>query len=204
MGEKFRGSDPDFESRPERGPVWVERAPVDRFGNLKRILDTEGERPLVSADIAGMEEMFVEVLKARGFKLEVFTENGSGGGKNYREQKANLLLAVDAETVQALEDWGEQLFKAAGRSTHDKSTGKTGIVVVQVVQDLYRFAAGVTLSDEKMTASERLAKRFNDRIANWHSTDKGIKNPSGCSGEIMARVIHWMQTGKMTVPEGQK
>lgn len=195
---------PVFEYRPELGEPGPESTPVDRFGDLKRVLVTEGKRPLVSADIAGMEEMFREVMEERGFKFEVFAENGSGGGKKYSEQRANLLKVVDEETVTALEDWGERLFEVADRGTHDKSTGKTGVVVVQVVQDLYRFAAGVTKSDEKMTASERLAKRFNDRIANWHSTEKGIKNPSGCSGEIMARVIHWMQTGEMTVPEGQK
>ena len=136
MGEVWT---PRFEMRPELGPGSAERQPVDRFGDLKRPLLTEGERPLVSADIAGMEEMFAEVMQARGFLFEVFTPKESGGGKNYEVQRGNLVKVVGEETVVELEEWGGKLFEAAGSKTHDASTGKRGIVLAQLALDLYRF-----------------------------------------------------------------
>ncbi len=201
MGEAYRPSVPEFEYRPELGPKGVERQPVDYFGELKRLLLTEGERPLVSSDIAGMEDAFTEVLLARGFSFEVFTPEQSGGGKNYEVQRGNLVKAVGEPTVAALEDWGEQLFEAAGRKTHDASTGRTGIVVAQVVLDLYRFAAKLRPQKPEISKALETVVKLNQRIANWHSTEGGTKNPSGCSGEIMARVIDWMLTGEMSVQE---
>jgi len=116
MGEGYRPLIPGFEYRPELGPNRVERQPVDRFGELmKRLLLTEGEKPLVLEDIAGMEEMFREVMEARGFKFEVFSPEQFGGGKNYETQRGNLVKVVGEETVTALEAWGKQLFEAAGR-----------------------------------------------------------------------------------------
>ena len=199
MGEGYRPLIPEFEYRPELGPNRVERQPVDRFGELKRLLLTEGERPLVSSDIAGMEEMFVEVLMKRGFSFEVFAADKSGGGKNYEVQRGNLVKIVGEPTVLVLEDWGEQLFEAAGRKTHDAKTGKRGIVVAQVVLDLYRFAAKLRTQTHEVTKAEETVEKLNKRIENWKG--KGTRNPSGCSGEIMARVIDWMQTGEMTMPE---
>src|SRR3989344_3488405 len=197
---KFGGEfEPDIESRTEKDPSRPELTSVDRFGELKRLLLTEGERPLVSSDIAGMEEMFGEVLMKRGFSFEVFAADKSGGGKNYEKQRGNLVKIVGEPTVLVLEDWGEQLFEAAGRKTHDAKTGKRGIVVAQVVLDLYRFAAKLRTQTHEVTKAEETVDKLNKRIENWKG--KGTRNPSGCSGEIMARVIDWMQTGEMTMPE---
>lgn len=194
---------PEFEYRPELGPNKVERQPVDRFDELKRIFLTEGEKPLVSADIAGMEELFTEVLRARGFSFEVFRPEQSGGGKNYEVQRKNLVKIAGETTVTDLEEWGEQLFEAAERETHDASTGKTGIVIAQVVLDLYRFAAKLRTQDRENNNDHQRAvettDKLNKRIVNWKA---GSGDPSGCSGEIMARVIDWMLTGEMTVPVG--
>ena len=101
--------------------------------------------------------------------------------------------------VLVLEDWGEQLFEAAGRQTHDAKTGKRGIVVAQVVLDLYRFAAKLRTQTPEVTKAEETVEKLNKRIENWK--DKGTRNPSGCSGEIMARVIDWMLTGEMSLPK---
>ena len=200
MGEGYRPLIPEFEYRPELGPNRVERQPVDRFGELmKRLLLTEGEKPLVLEDIAGMEEMFREVMEARGFKFEVFSPEQFGGGKNYETQRGNLVKVVGEETVTALEAWGKQLFEAAGRKTHDAKTGKRGIVVAQVVLDLYRFAAKLRTQTPEVTKAEETVEKLNKRIENWK--DKGTRNPSGCSGEIMARVIDWMLTGEMSLPK---
>lgn len=199
MGEAYRLSPPEFEFRPELGSRKAERQPVDRFDELKRLLLTEGGKPLVSADIAGMEEMFTEVMRARGFSFEIFTPEQSGGGKNYDVQRENLVKVAGETTVTELEEWGEQLFEAAGRKTHDASTGKTGIVVAQVALDLYRFAAKLRTQTPEVTKSEETVEKLNKRIENWKG--RGTKNPSGCSGEIMARVIDWMLTGVMFVPE---
>src|SRR3989344_6171855 len=200
MGEGYRPLIPGFEYRPELGPNRVERQPVDRFGELmKRLLVTEGEKPLVLEDIAGMEEMFREVMEARGFKFEVFSPEQFGGGKNYETQRGNLVKVVGEETVTALEAWGKQLFEAAGRKTHDAKTGKRGVVVAQVVLDLYRFAAKLRTQTHEVTKAEETVEKLNKRIENWKG--KGTRNPSGCSGEIMARAIDWMQTGEMTMPE---
>ena len=190
---------PEFEYRPELGPNGVERQPVDRFGKLKRVLLTEGEKPLVASDIAGMEEEFTEVLRARGFSFEVFTPEQSGGGKNYEVQRGNLVRVVGEPTVVALEEWGEALFNAAGRKTHDKSTGRRGIVVAQVVLDLYRFAAKLRTQTPEVTKAQETVEKLNERIANWKPG--GAKSPSPCSGEITARIIDWMLTGGMSLPE---
>ncbi len=199
MGEAWKPLVPEFERRPELGPNRVERRPVDRFEQLKHLLLTEGGRPLVSADIAGMEEAFTEVMKARGFSFEIFAPEQSGGGPNYEVQRGNLVKVAGEETVAALEGWGETLFNAAGRKTHDKSTGKRGIVVAQVVLDLYRFAAKLRTQTPEVTKAEETVEKLNKRIENWKG--KGTRNPSGCSGEIMARVIDWMLTGEMAMPE---
>lgn len=198
MSEAFA---PKFEYRPELGPNDAERQPVDRFDELKRIFLTEGKKPLISEDIAGMEEMFVEVLTQRGFEFGVISPEKSGGGKNYDVQRGNLVKVVGEPTVAELEEWGGKLFEVAGRKTHDKSTGKTGIVVAQVVLDLYRFADKLRTQDRENNNDHQRAveviEKLNDRIRNWHDKSGGVKNPSGCSGEIMARVIDWMLTGEM-------
>ena len=189
---------------PEYGDHGLERQPDDRFGKLKQILLTEGGDLLVSADIDGMEEMFVDVLRARGFLFEVFAPEQSGGGKNYEVQRENLVKVVGGRVVTALEGWGEQLFEAAGRKTHDKSTGKTGIVVAQVALDLYRFAAKLRTQEGPNTDHQRAqetVEKLNKRIKKWQDIEGQPKSPSGCSGEIMARVIDWMSTGEMAVPK---
>lgn len=196
MSEALKGY-PEFEYRPELGPRKPELAPVDRFDELKlKLLKERGD--LIPADIAGMEEMFVEVLKQRSFKFEVFTPEQSGGGRNYGVQRENLVKVVDEPTVAELEKWGERLFEAAGRKTYDASTGKTGIVVAQVVLDLYRFAAKLRTQDREHNTDHQRAvettDKLNMRIANWK---RGSGNPSGCSGKIMVKVIDWMLTGKM-------
>lgn len=187
---------------PEYDEPGAEYQPVDRFAELKKKLLTEGEKPLVPADIAGMEEEFREVMEAREFRFNVFASEQSGGGKNYDVQRENLLRVVGEETVAKLEEWGEKLLEAAGRKTRDHSTGRTGIVVAQVALDLYRFAAKLRTQDREHNTDHQRAvetiDKTNKRIENWR-VDSG--NPSGCSGEIMARVVDWMLTGEMTTPE---
>lgn len=203
MNERY-GKVVSIEGKPEHGPMGMEVTPPNRFDDLKRILATEGEEPLQSADLAGMEEMFEGVLKERGFEFGVISPEKSGGGKKYDVQRENLVKVVGETTVIELEGWGEKLFSEAGRKTYDVSTGKTGVVLAQVVLDLYRFAARLRTQEEPNTDQQRTLEtvtKLKKRIKNWHDKSDGVKNPSGCSGEIMAKVIDWMLTGEMTLPE---
>jgi|CXWL01.1.fsa_nt_gi hypothetical protein len=191
------------ESRHEAMEPKPEFEPVDRFAELKRLLRTEGNKPLVSADIAGMEEMFVEVLRASGFAFEIIPPEKSGGGPDYEVQRGNLIKVAGEETVAALEAWGEGLFAAAERKTHDKKTGKSGVAIAQVVLDFYRFAAKLRTQDRENNNDHQRAvetvEKLNERIRKWNDGEMG--SPSPCSGEIMAKVVDWMLTGEMAVPE---
>lgn len=196
------GSGSDIEGRPERGPRRAELVPVDRFAELMDKL-TEGRRHLVSADIGGMEDEFREVMEERGFVFEVISPEKSGGGPNYEVQRANLVTAfgggeIGEERVAALEQWGERLFDEAGRGTHDHSTHKKGVAIPQVVLDLYRFAARLRTQDKKQNNDRQraveTAEKLNERVRNWNG---GGKDPSPCSGEMIAKVVDWMLTGEM-------
>ncbi len=194
---------PKFEYRPELDPSVVEYQPVDRLAELMRLL-YKGERDLVATDLSGLEDDLYRLMRGMNCYFGLLAEAELSRelvhwGKNYEEQRKLLKDILGPRRVTSLENWGDDLLQSRGRANRsDKRTGVRGVVVGQVFLDFYRFSVSDRYPESANMDAEKLAERINARRKNWDEVEKGVKNPTPCSGEMMALILHYIRSDEMT------
>lgn len=187
---------PRFES--EVGLKDTEHSSVDRLTELMGLL-YEGKRDLVESDLFGLKETLRELFVERGsgFFYEVTRTESTDWGKNYAQQRKKLEAVLGSERVTALEEWGAELLERRGRGKKvDKSSRLKGVVVGQVVLDFYRFVASELWPKAAKMDAPELVEKLNSRMRNWRGEGGKVKNPTPCSGEMVALILNYLRTGE--------